>query len=94
MRKGEEFAKLSIACVIKIVQSHFYPILKVSLEQRLPVFISAVNSQRLHFPGPFRSNATGYIQHRCDSGKGISFEAIVYVDESLSSGILPPFFDE
>jgi hypothetical protein len=94
MRKGEEFAKLSIGRVIKIVQSHFNPILKVSLEQRLPVFISAVNSQRLHFLGPFRSNATRYIQHSCDSGKGISFEAIVYVDERLSLGILLPFFDE
>jgi hypothetical protein len=94
MRQGEEFAKLSIRCVIKIVQRHFYPILKVSLEQRLPVFLGAVNSQRFHFLGPFRSNATGYIQHRCDSGKGISFEAIVYVDERLSSGILLPFFDE
>ena len=94
MRKGEEFAKLSISCVIKIVQCNFYPILKVSLQQRLPVFINAVNSQRFHFLGPFRSNAIGYIQHRCDSGKGISFEAIVYVDERLSSGILLPFFDE
>jgi hypothetical protein len=94
MRKGEKFAKLSISCVIKIVQSDFDAILEVSLEQRFPVFISAVNSQRFHLFGPFRSNATGYIQHRCDSGKGISFEAIVYVDERLSSGVLLPFFDE
>ncbi len=94
MSKGEEFAKLSISCVIKIVQTHFDPILKVSLEQRFPIFISAVNSQRFHFLGPFRSNATGYIQHRCDSGKGISFEAVVNVDKRLSSGIQLPFFDE
>ena len=94
MRQGEEFAKLSIRCVIKIVQSDFDAILEVSLEKRFPVLISAVNSQRFHILERFRSNATGYIQHRCDSGKGIPFEAIVHVDKCLSSGILFPFFDE
>jgi hypothetical protein len=44
MRNGEKFAKLAISRVIEAVQGHFYSILEVSLEERFPILIGAVNS--------------------------------------------------
>jgi hypothetical protein len=47
--KCEQFTELAIRGVINIVQGHLDPLLKVSLQERLPILVETINRQRFHF---------------------------------------------
>jgi hypothetical protein len=59
MGKREQFTELAIRGVIKIVQDHLDPVLKVSLEEGLPILVGTINRQRFHLllnDVPIRAN--------------------------------------
>jgi hypothetical protein len=49
MGKREQFTELAIRRVIKTVQGHLDPVLKVSLQEGLPILVGTINRQRFHF---------------------------------------------
>jgi len=49
MGKRQQFTERAIHDVIKSVQGHLDPVLKVSLNKGFPILVGTINRQRFHF---------------------------------------------
>jgi hypothetical protein len=66
MGKREQFTELAIRRVIKTVQGHLDPLLKVSFQEGLPILVGTINRQRSHFlPGNVPIRANGFKDKVC-----------------------------
>jgi hypothetical protein len=66
MGKCQQFTELAIRSVIKSAQGHLDPLLKVSLQEGLPIRVRAINYQWLHFlPSNLPIPANGFNDKVC-----------------------------
>ena len=84
MRHGDRFTKLPLGQVIEVEQIHFNPFLKIFLKNNLPVRIGALDFERSHRVRRLGSSLTSrYVEHRLNCFKCISFQTVIYEDESF-----------